>query len=202
MAADLAVRSAAEGQIRGRVAAALPAGATIAGPTTAEIDSFPFLGRLLTSGEVSRIRVAAADVTVEGLTFAKVGVDLRRVTFDRDRLLSGRKVVLSTLTRGTATAEVTQEQLSERLGLDVTLLTGKAQVQVAGQTVTAAASVTDNTLRLSVTGLSVPALRIPKLPLVPCVADVVILPGRIRLTCSVDEVPAALVGRPLAEINP
>jgi hypothetical protein len=62
--------------------------------------------------------------------------------------------------------------------------------------------VTDNTLRLSVTGLSVPALRIPKLPLVPCVADAQILPGRIRLTCSVDEVPAALVGLPLAEIRP
>lgn len=199
----MAARSVAEGQLRDRVvAAASPAGATTTGPTTAHIESFPFLGRLLTSGQVSRIQVAAADVTVDGLTFARVAVDLRGVTLDRSRLMSDQKVVLSSLDRGTATAEVTQEQLSERLGVPVTLLAGKAQVRVAGQTVTAAAVVTDNMLRLSVTGLSVPALRIPKLPLLPCAADAEILPGRIRLTCRVDEVPAALVGRPLADVSP
>jgi len=192
----------AEGQLRDRVSLAVaPAGATIAGATTARIESFPFLGRLLTSGSVSRIKMSAAEVTVEGLTFARVGLDLRDVTFDRERLLSDRKVVLSSLDRGTATAEVTQEQLSERLGVTVTLSAGKAQVRVAGQTVTASASVSDNTLRLSVVGLSVPALRIPKLSLVPCVADAEILPGRVRLTCSVDRIPAELVGRPLDEIK-
>jgi len=170
----------AEGQLRDRVSLAVaPAGATIAGATTARIESFPFLGRLLTSGSVSRIKMSAAEVTVEGLTFARVGLDLRDVTFDRERLLSDRKVVLSSLDRGTATAEVTQEQLSERLGVTVTLSAGKAQVRVAGQ----------------------PALRIPKLSLVPCVADAEILPGRVRLTCSVDRIPAELVGRPLDEIK-
>ena len=198
MAADIGVRSVAESQLRDRVAteAAVPQGAT-----TARIESFPFLGKLLTSGTVAHIRVAAADITVERLTFARVAVDLEEVTFDRDRLLSERRVVLSDLERGRATAEVTQEDLSERLGVPVTLEAGRARVRVAGQTVTAAASVTDNTLRLSVAGLSVPALRIPRLPLLPCVADAEILPGLIRLTCSVDEVPPELVGRPLDEVK-
>lgn len=198
MAADLAVRSAAEGQLRRRVvAAAAPAGAT-----TARIDSFPFLGRLLTAGDVSRVEVSAADVTVEGLTFARVAVDLRGVTFDRNRLLADRTVVLSSLDRGTATAEVTAGELSQRLGLDVTLTAGRAQVRVAGQTVTATASVRDNVLHLSVSGLTVPGLAIPKLPLVPCVADAVILAGKIRLTCTVDRIPPELVGRPLADLTP
>jgi len=183
-------------------AAAAPAGATLGGPTSARIESFPFVGRLLTSGQVSRIRVAAADITVEGLTFARVAVDLRGVTFDRDRFLSERKVVLSSLDQGTASAEVTAEQLSVRLGVDVTLLAGKAQVRVAGQTVTATASVTGNALRLSVAGMSVPPLGIPKLPLVPCVTSAEILPGRIRLSCTIDQVPAELVGRDLAGVNP
>ena len=198
VAADVGVRSVAESQLRDRVAteAAVPAGAT-----TARIESFPFLGRLLASGTVARIRVAAAAITGAGLTFARVAVDLEEVTFDRDRLLAEGKVVLSDLDRGTAVAEVTQEHLSERLGVAVTLEAGRARVRVAGQTVTAAASVTDNTLRLSVAGLSVPALRIPRLPLLPCVADVEILAGRIRLTCSVDEVPPELVGRPLDEVK-
>lgn len=197
MAADLAVRSAAESQLRQRViAAAAPAGAT-----TARIESFPFLGRLLTAGQVSHVEVSAAGVTVQGVTFARVGVDLRDVTFDRHRLLSDRKVVVSSLQRGTATAELTADELSKRLGVDVTLLAGKAQVRVAGELVTATASVQDNVLHLSVSGLSVPALSIPKLPLVPCVADAVILPGRIRLSCTVDQVPPELVGVPLAELG-
>jgi hypothetical protein len=198
VAADVAARAVAETQLRDRVA--VEAGS--AGETTARIDSFPFLGRLLTAGDVSRIRVASADVTVEGLTLARVAVDLRGVTIDRDRLLSEQKVVLSDLESGTATAEVTAEQLSERLGVEVTLESGRARVRVAGQTVTATASVSDNVLQLTVSGFNVPALRIPRLPLLPCVADAEILPGRIRLSCSVDQVPAELVGRPLDEVVP
>ena len=196
MAADVGVRTVAEDQLRDRVELAAEA----AGGTTAEIESFPFLARLLLSGDLSRIRVSAADVTVEGLTFARVALDLSEVTLDRDRLLSERKVVLQDLDHGTATAEVTQDQLSERLGVAVTLEDGRARVRVGGQTLTATASVTDNTLRLSVAGFSVPGLRIPRLPLLPCVADAVIQPGRVRLSCSVDQVPAELLGRPLDEL--
>ena len=197
VAADVGARTIVESQIRDRVVLA----AGPAGETSARIESFPFLGRLLTSGEVGRLRVAAADVTVEELTMARVALDLHGVTLDRDRLLSEQKVVLLALDRGTATAEVTAEQISERLGVTVTLEPGRARVRVGGQTVTATASVTNNTLRLSVAGLSVPALRIPRLPLLPCVADAEILAGRVRLTCSVDQVPAELVGRPLDEVG-
>jgi len=192
----------AESQLRDRVRAqAAAAGGVPRGPTTARIESFPFLGRLLGSGRVSRISVASADVSVEGLTFARVAVDLDEVTFDRSRLLSERKVVLESLGQGRAEAEVTAEQLSGRLGVPVTLDAGRIRVRMAGQLVTARASVSDNTLRLSVAGLSVPALRIPRLPLVPCVADAVVLPGRIRLTCSIDRVPPELVGRPLDAVK-
>jgi hypothetical protein len=197
VAADLGVRSVAESQLRDRVAAAVSPG----GATSARISSFPFVGRLLISGDVSRIQVAAADVTVERLTFAKVSVDLQDVTLDRGRLLSDRKVVLESLGKGTATAELTQDRLSAALGVPVTLTAGHIAVRVAGQQVTAKATVSDNTLRVTVAGLSVPGLRIPKLPLLPCVADAVVLAGRIRLTCSVDQVPPELVGRPLDEIS-
>jgi hypothetical protein len=196
VAADVGARAAAESQIRDRVVVA--AGA--AGETTTRISSFPFLARLLTAGDVSRIRVSAADVTVEELTLARVALDLHGVRLDRDRLLSEQKVVLTDLDRGTATAEVTADQLSERLGVAVTLEQGRARLRVAGQTVTATASVEDNQLRLSVAGFNVPRLPIPRIPLVPCVADAEILPGRIRMSCSVDRVPAELVGRPLDEI--
>lgn len=198
VAADVAARTVAESQIRDRVVIA----AGPAGETAAHIDSFPFLVRLLTAGDVSRIRVSAADVTVEDLTLARVALDLHGVTLDRDRLLSDQKVVLTALDRGTATAEVTADQLSERLGVAVTLEAGRARVRVGGQTVTATASISDNRLRLAVSGFEVPTLRIPRLPLLPCVADAEIFPGRIRMTCTVDQIPAELVGRPLNEVIP
>jgi hypothetical protein len=198
VAADVGARSVAESQIRDRVVIA----AGPAGETAARITSFPFLLRLLTAGDVSRIRVSAADVTVEDLTLARVALDLHGVTLDRDRLLSEQKVVLTALDRGTATAEVTAAQLSERLGVTVTLESGRARVRVAGQTVTATASISDNRLRLTVSGFDVPTLRIPRIPLLPCVADAEILPGRIRMTCTVDRIPSELVGRPLDEVVP
>lgn len=198
VAADVGARSVAESQIRDRVVIA----AGPAGETAARITSFPFLLRLFTAGDVSRIRVSAADVTIEGLTLARVALDLHGVTLDRDRLVSEQKVVLTALDRGTATAELTAAQLSERLGVAVTLESGRARVRIAGQTVTASASISDNRLRLTVAGVDVPTLRIPRLPLLPCVADAEILPGRIRMTCSVDQIPAELVGRPLDEVVP
>lgn len=195
--ADVGVRSVAESQLRDRVAGAVPA----AGDTSARISSFPFIARLLLSGEVSRITVAAADLTVEDLTLARVALDLRDVTLDRDRLVSEQTIVLEDLGRGTAEAVVTQEQLSDRLGVAVTLDDGQAQVRVAGQTLTARASVSENTLRVEVAGYDLPPLRIPRLSLLPCVADAEILPGRIRLTCTVDEIPPELVGRPLDQLG-
>lgn len=197
VAADIGVRSVAESQLRDRVVAAVSPG----GATSARISSFPFVARLLTSGDVARIRVAAADVTVERLTFATVSVDLQDVTLDKTRLFSERKIVLESLGKGTATAELTQDRLSDALGVPVTLTPGHIGVQVAGQQVTAMATVSDNTLRVTVAGLSVPGLKIPTLPLLPCVANAVVLAGRIRLTCSVDQVPPELVGRPLDEIS-
>ena len=193
----MAARGVAESQLEDRVRDTVQP----TGTTTARIESFPFLARFLTSGSVSHIRVSAADVTAERVTFARVSLDLEDVTFDRDSLLSDRQVVLESLRRGTAEAEVTQDELSERLGVPVTLEAGRARVRVAGQMVTAAAAVTDNTLRLSVSGLSVPALRIPRLSVLPCVADAEILAGRVRLTCQVDELPAELLGRPLATVG-
>jgi len=197
VAADVGVRSVAESQLRDRVAASVRPG----GPTTARIESFPFLGRLLTSGAVSHIRIAAADVTADRLTFARASLDLQDVTFDRSSLLSQRQVVLKSLRRGTAVADVTQDRLSALLGVPVMLEPGRVRVRVAGQLVTAAASVTDNTLRVTVAGLSLPALRIPKTSLLPCVADAAVLPGLVRLSCEVDTLPAELLGRPLDDVK-
>ena len=189
--ADLGARQVAEEQIAERVAAT----EGVQGQARARITSFPFLGRLLASGTVTDLSVSVDDVVAERLRFATVAVDLDEVRVSRDELLSGRRVVLRDVGRGTARADMTQEELSRLVGLPVTVEPGRVSVRVAGRQVTATASVRGNVLRLAVAGAQLPALTIPRLPLVPCLADLELLPGRVRLTCRLDQVPPDLVGR-------
>ncbi len=189
--ADLAARQVAEEQIAERVAAT----EEVRGQARVEIASFPFLGRLLASGTVTDLAVSVDDVRAEEVRFATVAVDLDEVRVSRDELVSGWRVVLQDVGRGTARADISQEELSRLLDLPVTVEQGRARVRVGGRQVTATASVRDNVLRLTVAGVQAPALRIPRLPLVPCVADVELLPGRVRLSCELERVPPELVGR-------
>jgi len=194
--ADVAARKVAEDQVADRVAAS----DGVEGQARVEISSFPFLPGLLASGTVDDLTVTVDDVRTDRVRFATVAVDLERVRVSREELLSGRRVVLQDVGRGTARAEVTQEELSRVLDLPVTVERGRVRVRVAGQQVTAEASVRDNVTRLSVAGAQVPGLTLPRLPLVPCLADVELVPGRVRLSCRLDRVPADLVGRVAARL--
>lgn len=189
--ADLGARQVAEEQIADRVAAT----EGVRGRPRVRIASFPFLGRLLLSGTVTDLEVAVDDVETERLRLASVAVDLAEVRISRDELLSGRRVVLQDVGRGAARAEITQEELSRLLDLPVTVERGRVRVRVRGQQVTATASVRGDVLRLAVAGVQLPAVTIPRLPLVPCLADLELLAGRVRLTCRLDQVPPDLVGR-------
>jgi len=194
--ADFAARQVAEEQVATRVAATEGVG----GPARVEISSFPFLTGLLASGTVSDLSVSVDDVRTERLRFASVTVDLEEVRISREDLLSERRVVLQDVGRGTARVELTQEELSRVLDLPVAVERGRIRVRVAGQQVTAEASVRDNVLRLQVAGAQVPALPIPRLAMVPCLADVELLPGRVLLSCRLDRVPPDLVGRVAARL--
>ena len=99
---------------------------------SAQISSFPFLGRLLASGEISQVDVAVRDLTVRGVTFASVGVRLRSVEIDRDSLLNDRRVALKSIDHGTAVVEISGSEISRLLGVTVVLEPGQARVRVGG----------------------------------------------------------------------
>jgi hypothetical protein len=167
------------------------------GPVSAKISSFPFVGRLLVSGEISQVDVAVRDLTVRGVTFASVGVRLRAVKIDRDALVQDRRVVLASIGRGTAVVEIGDDEISRLLGVTVVLEEGNARVRVGGALVPVSARVDGNTLVVSAAGITLPAIDIPPLPLVSCLTGTEILAGRLRLTCDVDRVPVELAGRSL-----
>ena len=194
MVADLAAKGVAEDQLRQRVVDRVQP----AGPVSASISSFPFLGRLLVSGAISGVDVALRDVTVRGVTFASVGVRLRDVHLDRDSLIDDRRLALASIGRGTAVVEISADEITRLLGVPVVLDDGRARVRVGGTLIEVAARLEGSTLVVEADGLTLPSIEIPPLPLVSCLSGAEILAGRLRLTCDIDRVPAELAGRSVA----
>lgn len=185
--ADVVAEDVAEGELETRLAAEIPEASGV----SARISSFPFLGRLLTSGRVAEVDAQARGLEVEGLDLDVVAVDLDGVTLDRTLLWDDQRVAVTDIDHGRVRAEVTQAALSQRLGVDVRLESGRASVTVAGRRITAELSVRDGRLIVGGAGLSLPALDVVA-PLLPCIADAEIVPGRVLLTCDFTEVPEEL----------
>ncbi|MFN2503830.1 MAG: LmeA family phospholipid-binding protein [Acidimicrobiales bacterium] len=188
VAADVILRQAAEEELAARVQEEVPAAET----TSARIRSFPFLGRLLVSGNVSEIDARLDDVTVEQLLFDFIAVRLHGVEVERDTLLGDRRVVLKRIDRGQVRAEVSEEALVDVLGLPVTLEDGRASVEILGQQVGAGLAIQEGRLVVSGLDISLPALDLTG-PLLPCVSNVEILAGRLALTCDFTEIPRELL---------
>jgi hypothetical protein len=187
LVADVTARTLAEDALAARVKAAVPSAST----TSAQVRSFPFLGRLLTSGRVPEVDAAVGDITVQGLRFASIAVALHGVQVDRDQLLRDRRVVLEKIDRGRVEARVTADALTEALGVPITLEQGRASVTIAGHTLGAELSVENGRLVVGVAGFSLPTIHVTA-PLLPCVANARIDPGVVLLTCDFTEIPAEL----------
>lgn len=186
--ADLTARSVAEQELVRRVQTAVPE----AGAASVHIPSFPFLPRLLASGTVPRLDAEVRDITVKQVRFDFIAVELHGVRLDRDQLTRNRSIVLRDIVRGQVRGEVQQNALTDVLGVPVQLEDGRAAVRIAGVTLGAEISITDGRLTISGLGITLPTLDLTG-PLLPCIADAVILSGRVSLTCDFTEIPAELL---------
>lgn len=162
--------------------------------TAVHIGAFPFLARLGSSGNVATLRASVSDVEVSGLRFATIAVNLQDVHLDRDVLVFRRQVEVKRIGYGQATADITQAALRGALnGLPVVLGPGTIGVTVGGVTVSVSARVTNGVLRLAAAGVNLPAVTLPRLPLLPCVTEAVSQPGLLHLSCTIKQVPAELL---------
>ena len=195
--ADVGTRLVAQDQLNQRLDRAVPA----ASETSTDIDSFPFLGRLLASGEVSRLKVRLDRVQAERWRFSSVTADMRDVRVDRQTLLEDRRVVVTGVGRSRAVAEITQEDLSEAVGVPVRLEDGRVVVAAGAVTVRVTPTVANRVLSLGRFALARPNVPIPRLALLPCVSGVEVLPGRLRMSCTFSEVPPELIDRVQRRMN-
>lgn len=165
-----------------------------AGTTHADISSFPFIGRLLVSGSITRVRFSVDRLAAGALTFASVRADLHGVVIDRSELVHERRVRLIGVKRGTLSAELTDAEVSRALGVTVRFQSGGAvSVASRGLQVEGRVQVSNGALAISGGRLSALTLPIPRASLMSCAArDVRVLDGRVRVSCTVDRLPTEL----------
>ena len=160
----------------------------------ARLGGFLVVPTVLATGQVSSLDVHLRGLVRPEVTVDSVHVRLFDIEVERGALLDG-DARLERVDRGEVEAEVTEADLQAAVpgGLAVLHLSpGRATVEVAGVTTEVGVSVAGGSLRLD-PGV-VPPLTV-SLPadLFPCPLQGEVLEGRVRLWCTLDEMPDWIV---------
>jgi hypothetical protein len=169
--ADIGTKALAESQIEATATAEAPESTA-----DAAIPVFPFLPPLLLAGKVDEVSVRLAHVPAGPIFFDRLDFDLHGVEISRRALLNERRVELVSIDRGTVTAVVPLPAVARDLpisGLTARWVGRSIQVRGPG-------------------GVSV-SIPLPEADLIPCAGTATVHAGRVRLTCTLDDIPPALV---------
>lgn len=188
---DVAARSLAEDRIAARAESAAGGQAS----ASADIESFPFVLRLLLGGKAGDISVHVEDVVAPGLNLARVDLDLEGVELDRDILLSKRKARITDVALARVTAHIDAATVSKAFGgLQVSFRDGAVHASIGGRDVAAAVSVQKGRLAVRFPGGPSATIPIPHTDLLACDADAFELEDdELVVSCSTTEVPPALL---------
>lgn len=200
--ADQAAKGWAESKLAERAAAYYPPGFG----SSAAIHSFPFIPRLLFTGDVPQVDVNLDDLRVREVLVRQLSIRVTDVKLDRDELFRGR-VHVRDVRQGTMVVTLDGPALARAIGADLRFTSaGDVEVheRIQGVNVTAKGKLGFNGNVLTVTptsveGRSVPAsrfalnYRIPGTELLPCEAQVKVIEDAVVLSCDVVDIPVALV---------
>ena len=189
---DGMARAAAESRIERQVGARVPRYTV-----EADIDSTPFVLRLLTSGEVAQTRVrlfAAGANAGRGDIAEAVDVRLYGARLDRDALFDGDARVTH-IDRGTAEVWISAQTLSTLLRVPVRIEGSAVVVGPSGASVPVAMTVRDSSLVLATAVGPERRVAIPERFSMCVDAEVVVRSRSVVLVCAFTELPAELMGR-------
>jgi hypothetical protein len=182
--ADIWIRHKVQSEVASHIDSELPGS-----HATVSISSFPFVGRLITSGTVPKLTVDVDNVQVDGITFGAIDIVVHQLKVDTSQLTSA-KVVLRSISSGSVTADIPQTSIDQKLGQSLTL--GSGTVSLDGVSVQPSISVSNTAVTLGMAGLPSITVPIPQLSLLPCVSAAVIVPGAVQLSCALSALPPAL----------
>ena len=199
---DQVARSWTETKLRERAAAYYPPATS----ASAQIRSFPFLGRLALQGVVPEVKLAMDDVRFDAVLVPSLRLDLHTVEIDKGELVRGR-VRLLDIGQGRIDLRIDGPSLARAVDADVRFGDGSIEVhkRLGATDVVARGQVSleGNTLRLratSVEGAVLPAsafaltYQVPASELPPCRAEVRSVPGGLVAGCTFTGVPESLLG--------
>jgi hypothetical protein len=185
---DVTARVYAQNQLRDRINANVPNA-----NATAHITGFPFLGKLAFTGKINKISAHVEHASEGRFTFDGIDLVVKDVKLDRGQLFRNRRVKVVSISSGNVKADMSQADFDRLVGgFPVVLGSGTVQVTEGGATVTARVSVVNNQIHIDGGGLPA-VIPVPKLPVLPCVASVTVIPGHLIVTCTFHEVPSALL---------
>lgn len=145
----------------------------------ADLDSFPFVTRLLLTGRITRLSVTLEQLLRRRLRFSTLRFELEGIRLDRPALYR-RRLELEEIAAGRVTAVVSEDALAAA-GPSVDLGAGEVVADAVG-----------HTLVLAVAGTTVQSLPLPA-ELFPCDPAARLQEESIVVSCTVDEVPALLL---------
>jgi hypothetical protein len=205
---DVVALGVASKNLRQQISANVPH----TGATHGRVRSFPFIGRFIVFGTISEVEASVDGVDAGPVHFENITAKLHGIKIDRGALVH-RKARLQNISSGTVSAEISDTELSRLIGQTIKFTPGKASLTIHGFTINAKIEVQNGALKfgglglpgglggglggglnipggLSIPGLSLP---IPRAPLLPCStqsADVI--QGRIRVSCTITQIPKEL----------
>lgn len=154
----------------------------------ANVQSFPFLPGLATEGKIRRLTLTLDDVFGQQLP-ADASFDLEGIHLDRQALLEGT-VEVRDVDRGTVSVEVTEQTLSDALGVPVDIRPDAVVLNPAGVSVEADLAVEAGNVVISAAGVG--GLDVPLPENLPCEPVLEQEGGVVRLSCGFEGLPAIL----------
>jgi hypothetical protein len=190
--ADIAVRGMAESRIADRAEEAAGGQAR----ARADIDSFPFVLRLLAGGKVGDVTLHVDDVATPSVRLASVDLELEGVKVDRAKLLSDRTAEVTDVELARITVHIDSAVVERALGgLQVSFRGGTVQASIGGRTVSAAVAVAPKgQLGITFPGGPSASIPLPRTDLVACEGGTFRFEAdELLVECSTTEVPPALL---------
>lgn len=154
----------------------------------ANVQSFPFLPGLATEGKIRRLTLTLDDVFGQQLP-ADASFDLEGIHLNRQALLEGT-VEVRDVDRGTVSVEVTEQTLSDALGVPVDIRPDAVVLNPAGVSVEADLAVEAGNVVISAAGVG--GLDVPLPENLPCEPVLEQEEGVVRLSCGFEGLPAIL----------
>lgn len=154
----------------------------------ANVQSFPFLPGLAVDGKIRRLTLTLDDVFGQQLP-ADASFGLEGIHLNRRALLEGT-VEVRDVDRGTVTVEVTEQTLSDALGVPVDIRPDAVVLSPAGVSVEADLAVEAGNVVIS--AAEVGGLDVPLPENLPCEPVLEQEEGLVRLSCGFEGLPAIL----------